>query len=205
MSRSLSGYVLFVVFLCACSFGQEAEYETYHYEGYSPSTYFAPAERIGLYMSALYQPLVIPLDDVGYLDIGGGWLVTLGYSADTFDAPDGRLGLEVAFGRSEHRHPSAGTIAIYHRFQVGLRWWETSRQRVMPFLVTGISFHDINDPANDVNGWGFYGGGGVDILPNDYLAFDIDVRFHVWGGEDRFGMVTYGVTPTVGVGLTLSF
>jgi len=173
---------------------------------YDPGLYFVPPERLGLYLAGNYQPVVLPLDDVDYLELGSGWLLTLGYSADTLDAPDGRLGLEVAFARSLHRNPGASSTAEYYRFQVGVRWWETGRPRVLPYLTTGISFHDINDPGGtDVNGWGFYGGGGVDIMPVPYLSLQVDVRFHIWGGEDRFGVVTYGLTPVVGVGMSLQF
>jgi hypothetical protein len=200
--RGPSGSGFLLIVLCAASFGQETSYET---SLYSPSVYFSPRERIGIYMEGTYQPVVLPLDDVDYLDLGGGWLVTLGYSADAFDSPDGRLGLEVAFARSKHRHPSAGTTAAYQRFQMGLRWWETSHPRAMPYLATGISFHDINDAAGDVNGWGFYGGGGVTIAANEFISLGVDVRFHIWGGEDRFGAVTYGITPAVGLGLSATF
>lgn len=176
------------------------------YGDYRPAAYFAPLPKIGLYAAGGYQPVVMPLDDVDYLDTGGGWAVTVGYSPDTFDSIEGVLGLEFGFARSIHRNPSVGSDADYKRLLIGFRWWENSRPRVMPYLTAGISFHDIDDPVGpDVSGWGFYGGFGVDFFAGGYVAVGFDVRVHVWGGEDSFGMVTYGITPVVGVGMSAHF
>ena len=174
--------------------------------GYAPGGYFSPPPRIGLYLGGYYQPAVMPLDDIDYLKTGQGWMLYMGYSADTMSSPDGLLGLEVAFGRSLHENKSTGNTAAYTRLQIGLRWWENTRNQVMPYLTMGTAFHDIDDPGGiDADGWGFYGGGGVDILPSPYAAFGVDVRIHIWGGEDRFGVVTYGLTPVVSVGFTVRF
>ena len=45
----------------------------------------------------------------------------------------------------------------------------------------------------------------MDIFATPNVSLGIDVKLHVWAGDDQFGIVRYGLTPVVGVELLFHF
>jgi hypothetical protein len=177
-----------------------------YYESPTPFAY-ERAAPLGIYFGGMYQPVVLPLDDASFLDKGEGWMMVVGFSPDVMYDPEGIIALEMLFGKSEHRDPATGNDVDYTRLSLGFRWWDNSRAEIMPYLTLGASFHSIdNNPGGtEVDGWGFYGGGGIDVFPSPYISIGIDLKLHVWAGDNPFGIVFYGLTPEVGVEVLFHF
>jgi hypothetical protein len=177
-----------------------------YYENPTPFAY-EQAVPLGIYFGGMYQPVVLPLDDASFLDNGEGWTMVIGFSPDVMYDPEGIIALEMLFGMSEHRDTTTGNEVDYTRLSLGFRWWDNSRPEIMPYLTVGMSFHslDNNPGGTEMDGWGFYGGGGLDVFPSPYISIGIDLKVHVWAGNDAFGMVFYGLTPEVGVEVLFHF
>jgi len=177
-----------------------------YYESPAPFAYGTPVP-LGIYMGALLQPVVMPMDGAAFIDKGEGWGFVLGFSPDALDDPEGIFGLELIFAMSTHHDPATGNDVDYTRLSLGVRWWDNIRPQVMPYLAFGVSFSDIsNNPGGtELSGWGFYGGGGVSVFPKRFISIGLDVKVHVWGGDDQFGMVKYGLTPVVSAAVLFHF
>jgi len=162
-----------------------------------------PLGQMGVYVGGVFHALVIPEDDMDFLENGVGWGFTIGYAPLDFTEFMGALGLEFTFEFSEHDDDEANDTAKYTRLLFGFKAADTSHDDVQPYFTAGVSFHDIDYDNMDYNidGFGGYFGAGMDFYVHPTFSIGVDIKIHAWSGEDNLDPpgLGDGFAPAVGI------
>ena len=163
----------------------------------------APMGQIGVYIGGFFQPVVVPEDDLDFIDGDIGWGFTMGYAPTIFPEFLGAIGFEFSFEFSEHEDPSVNDTVDYTRLLLGFKVIDTMHEEIQPYFTFGLGFHDVDYDSIDYNidGVGGYFGGGIDFFLDPVFSIGIDLKVHAWSGEDNSDPPAPGdgFTPTVGI------
>ena len=159
------------------------------------------AGPLGVYFGGIFHPVVIPEDDLDFLESDIGWGFVVGYAPASYPEFLGAIGIEFAFEFSEHNDKDFNDTADYTQLLVGFKAIDTTIDQIQPYVTFGLGFYDVTyDKLDyDIDGVGGYFGGGIDFFIDSTFSVGIDLKLHSWEGDDNFGVPGSVFSPSVGL------